>query len=1052
MQVKALSGSSPDLTRLLEETRWLAGLARRLVIDPGIADDLVQDTLISALQAENQPGPEETRGWLATILRRKAIGHHRSTKRRDYRERETAREEALPGPDELAALLESEGLLRDALAELDEPYRRTVLLRYREGLSAAEIARRDGEPAGTVRWRLKSGLEQLRVELEKREKNWATLFLPLSKLPGAGTAAVAGLGMGSKTALAAVAALLLSAVGAGVWWLNWDEPKISRPQAEAAELDAFSVSDFGAPGDAEAPLDLDGRLSERTSAAPAAAPVAASEAKRPADRGAAQVELRAVDVDGNPVPGAVARPIDMEHFDLASSPSGRDGRLVAERDLYAAARFPAEYAIEADGFGTAIVELVFLPGVLGLHGDVVVGPGGAIHGFATDVRGLPHEAYLAFVGGLTDSEVRSMRGGISGDDLSVFSEDWELLSVPTGCDPGNGEFWMAGVPALHSGHLVAFSRVDDTGEFMVGLSDPILLQPGETFEAGVVEFVAGQRLEAEPQGELAVHVRVPEGLSPQRFELKAWRTAGRSSTSLAVVRQPSGSEFRVPLPSGGVVNLRLRDEQGVYSPCALDGLDGTQASVELVPERTESVVLQVFSPAGDPLDEAVFEWNDGRDDIAPVTFERLGEGRFRWTPPGDSYGLRIVAAGAAADLGRFKGSHYTGPLEVRLTSSALPVGRVLRDGAPVEGATVDLVRLYDDAEGWITGEVFTWVDPVERAARGTTGPEGGFELPPVPEGRYAIGVSLDRKAEYGGVWLPGEELVIDLGLGGRLEGRVTNGLSEVEPGIITTWNGHGLRRSVPFGRDGGFEFSGLPPGRWFVKRSSYPFETSWIGGADSSGLDTSYSMWQPAGGIDPAGVQSVEIVDGTTTSVTVEVEPNLKLLVQGHVRIDGARPAGGEAWLQRTGGFDGPLGGQLPITWHRDGRLRGDVPGPGVWSLQLVVSSGATSLSYTLSIEIDEEGLVRPIDLDLETGDIVLNFSEPATGVLVGMDGFTTPAGLLYGSCWYGGQERARIELPHILAGPIRILRPDAGEDGSNLQIVRTAELMPGEPLELTLP
>ena len=47
--------------------------------------------------------------------------------------------------------------------ELDEPFRSTLLLRYVEGRSAADIARRQGVPAGTVRWRLKAALDDVRA-------------------------------------------------------------------------------------------------------------------------------------------------------------------------------------------------------------------------------------------------------------------------------------------------------------------------------------------------------------------------------------------------------------------------------------------------------------------------------------------------------------------------------------------------------------------------------------------------------------------------------------------------------------------------------------------------------------------------------------------------------------------------------------------------------------------------------------------------------------------------------------------------------------------------
>ncbi len=73
--------------------------------------------------------------------------------------------------------------LAELVLELDEPFRTTVLLRYREGLSAEAIAKHQGIPAATVRSRLKTALDRLRDELDDGEhKKSHALFGPL--VPG----------------------------------------------------------------------------------------------------------------------------------------------------------------------------------------------------------------------------------------------------------------------------------------------------------------------------------------------------------------------------------------------------------------------------------------------------------------------------------------------------------------------------------------------------------------------------------------------------------------------------------------------------------------------------------------------------------------------------------------------------------------------------------------------------------------------------------------------------------------------------------------------------
>jgi hypothetical protein len=73
----------------------------------------------------------------------------------------------------------------DAVAELEEPYRTTLILRFYDGLAPTEIARHLGVPASTVRVRLKRGLDRLRVRLEERTERRALAvgLLLLAQLP-----------------------------------------------------------------------------------------------------------------------------------------------------------------------------------------------------------------------------------------------------------------------------------------------------------------------------------------------------------------------------------------------------------------------------------------------------------------------------------------------------------------------------------------------------------------------------------------------------------------------------------------------------------------------------------------------------------------------------------------------------------------------------------------------------------------------------------------------------------------------------------------------------
>jgi len=177
---------SRDPEELLAHAGWLRRLALTLVGPAGGAEDLVQETWAAALR---RPPDEDRplRPWLAEVLRNLVRMRRRHGGVVAARRAEIERAwggGAAPTPEELLGRLQSERLLARLVSELEEPYRQTVLLRYHEGLSAVEIARVAGIPAGTVRWRLKTGLDRLRAALDAEHagdrRAWRRGLAPLA--------------------------------------------------------------------------------------------------------------------------------------------------------------------------------------------------------------------------------------------------------------------------------------------------------------------------------------------------------------------------------------------------------------------------------------------------------------------------------------------------------------------------------------------------------------------------------------------------------------------------------------------------------------------------------------------------------------------------------------------------------------------------------------------------------------------------------------------------------------------------------------------------------
>ncbi|MBL8800758.1 MAG: sigma-70 family RNA polymerase sigma factor [Planctomycetes bacterium] len=177
------SQPAPPTDLLLAHAEFVASLSARLVRPGADAEDLQQETLLSALQ--HPPADAGAlRAWLGKVARNHALQNQRARMRRAAREQWASHEEALPSTDEIVARENARRGVVDALTKLDEPYRSTLLLRFYEDLPPREVARRTGVPVETARTRIKRGLALLREDLDRRSSGdrsaWVSALLPLA--------------------------------------------------------------------------------------------------------------------------------------------------------------------------------------------------------------------------------------------------------------------------------------------------------------------------------------------------------------------------------------------------------------------------------------------------------------------------------------------------------------------------------------------------------------------------------------------------------------------------------------------------------------------------------------------------------------------------------------------------------------------------------------------------------------------------------------------------------------------------------------------------------
>lgn len=201
---------SLDAAALLSDQRWLAGLARSLVGDEQAVEDVLQET---RLRVWRHPPADVSRaaGWLRRIASNVALRMRSSETARRLRENAVARPERTVATDELAARVEMQRAVAEAVLRLGEPYRAAILLRFFDDLPPRAIAERLGVPVETVRTRLKRGLSQLRGELDRRygaRDTWSAMLAPGLAWPGG----VAAMGATSKVVIAAVSVVVLGLV------------------------------------------------------------------------------------------------------------------------------------------------------------------------------------------------------------------------------------------------------------------------------------------------------------------------------------------------------------------------------------------------------------------------------------------------------------------------------------------------------------------------------------------------------------------------------------------------------------------------------------------------------------------------------------------------------------------------------------------------------------------------------------------------------------------------------------------------------------------------
>jgi len=132
------------------------------------AEDLVHDVFLQALRSLAAVRDASRFGsWLAAIARNRAADFHRHAKPEHSLDGRPGTAETLQNLQREIAMEEGIALL-NAVRELPDVYRETLVLRFVEGMTGPEIAARTGLTHGSVRVNLHRGMQMLREKWQHR--------------------------------------------------------------------------------------------------------------------------------------------------------------------------------------------------------------------------------------------------------------------------------------------------------------------------------------------------------------------------------------------------------------------------------------------------------------------------------------------------------------------------------------------------------------------------------------------------------------------------------------------------------------------------------------------------------------------------------------------------------------------------------------------------------------------------------------------------------------------------------------------------------------------
>lgn len=871
-----------DFARVLSgEAAWLRRMARGRTDDASL-DDLVQEVWLKSVR--RRPSAAGARPWLRVMARFLLRDAWRSERRRKRREAAAARPDDEVGtPEQKLAQAQLRRLVIDELKVM-APARRDILqLRFFEALTPAEIARQLALPPGTVRRRLKEGLDELRAALDRhhggRREVWQRVLVPWLPATGAEPLSRLTARVGPRRRLPSWRLVISGLAGVvlvvGALCLPW---RAHRPAANPLAARANPM-----PSPARVPL---------------LRPAPAAEAPPSGDE-AVMITGDVRTSDGNPVSGARITLADVTAREIvAGTVSGPEGQfqLLGAR--------PGRYQISAigdEGWASSVlgamaagaqghVTLLVASSVATVTGRVsdavtgsalggarvvavLTGDGAARFSSSADDRGhfalkVPRGARYELYAAAAGHNNANLFESIAGDRVLNFP--LQPLAMVKGriVEAGSrrrtaARLTIASEPTSGEELFVQSAEVDATGQFELAIAPGryrLFAQAGDRFgSAALLSIGAGASAVAEivlrPASRVRGRVVSSEGAALSGAKVVARVTApALAGPSASATTDARGNYELLGLPT---TELEIRASAAGYAPARARFAAGEQVG-ELRLQAGGGVRGSVRDAAGRSLAglplRAAFQPGGtapAAAQVARAISDDAGTFHFDGWPSGEVWLATKAPDGSTASIGPVSiEPGATAAVDLILTPAAWIAGRALApDGEPAAHVPIDAVPLGNVAAGTFGASTFT-----DEAGR--------FRVGPLPAGR--VGVQLGARMVAGTgrksispalpsrevVLAPGQELA-DLALTvpprqGSISGRVidergvavANAVVDVHLHFPGAGRGDGMGR-VLSDASGRFELGELPPALYEIRVRHAPLEEELrTGVAPSPGLLT----------------------------------------------------------------------------------------------------------------------------------------------------------------------------------------------------------------------